>query len=212
MNNPIQGNHKFLRRSLFFVILLILIFISLACGIADLECRYYHSDCTSGNSEVTEVPNLIQMQTYASTGSADTTYVIAYGPPQYLTNVCHDDISDAIVKIYFTQTLPDNLGFTRKLTEHEYYFTAEIHSALSNPWRNKQCVYAENKNEYELIQINGIYDRTNVELIPLYVSYSDCANAPKFVTGGSHIELTYDCKRGPTTVHYYFDMPLQSTN
>jgi hypothetical protein len=58
----------------------------------------------------------------------------------------------------FHPTILGNLGLPHQLSNHEVYFTSEIHSALANPWQNKQCFYADNKNDYQHFQVNGIYD------------------------------------------------------
>jgi len=209
MRHPYPLNHTHFQRRV-LVILTILILFSVSCGMFGVDFDRMYNGEDSGVVINTPAGDQVTVQTYSATGHAETIYEIS-SVPSIKTNTCQDDLSDAEVKIYFTQTVPENAGFTRKLTPHEYYFTAEIHSALVSPWRNEQCVYAENKNEYELFAISGVYDLTQVELFPLYTSDTACPDAAKFVTGGTVIHLTYDCKKGHTTKHFSFDMPLQST-
>jgi hypothetical protein len=207
MDNPNQVTRaKFRCRTL--LILVSLIILSISCD--EINCVLGNENCIGDDTVPTPTINPVLVKTYYATGQADTTYVVAYGPPKLITNKCHDEISEAIMKVCYTQTVPENLGITQKLTTDQVYFTAEIHSALSSSWRNKQYVYAENKDEYELVQLNGIYNTKTGDMFPVYTSDTACPNAAQFVWGGSGIQLTYDCKKGPTTNHYYFVMQMQN--
>ena len=186
-----RNHSNTIHRHPFLFFLLILSFVSIACINDDFQCWLNGDNCPDVSAPEQNKPSTTT-EIYSGTGSADITYVIAYGPPQDLTTVCHDDISDALVKVNFTQTLPADIGFTRTLNNNEFYFTAEIHSALANPWRNKQCEYATDKNDYVLFYFTGIYyyDRTDVVMTTLYEYYPECTNAAKLVKSGSSIQLT----------------------
>jgi hypothetical protein len=206
-----KQSHNTFSRCFILVILFFLILLTTACISDDLICWMNPDNCEPILPPTQNTPGSPVVEFYAGTGIAETTYEYS-NVPTVKTNLCHDEISDAWVKIYHTQTIPENVGITQKLTNDQYYFTAEIHSALRSPWRDKKCVYAESKDEYELFQVNGIYDKVTFEFTPIYYNYAACPNAAKLAfVGNTNVSLTYDCITGPTTVHFSFDLPLQNS-
>jgi len=199
-----QASRSKFRRFIPFI-LVFLILLSMACD------PLYDTSKQGPVNVPTNIPNPYnqQVETYFGTGKADTTFEYS-NVPSVQTNDCHDTLTEAILKIYVgDRTLPANAGFTQPLGPGEVYFASEIHAALKNPWQNKQCVYAEDKNEYQLTQINGILNIPQAELTPLYTSETICPNAAKFVKSAFEIELTYNCKKGPTTYHYHIILQRQ---
>ena len=218
MRNRAQSSNLHIRHPFPSILLiLIIVFVSIGCISDDFDCWLNPDNCAPvlPPSQSTQGGPVVEF--YAGTGSADTIFTYSFGPP-IKTNTCHDEISDAWVKIYHTQEVPADVGISQTLTTDQYYFTAEIHSALANPWRDKKCVYAENKNDYVLYMVNGIYDKVTFEFTPIYLYYggingnTGCDNAAKLeFAGGNNVRLTFDCVRETTTVHFSFDLPLQNS-
>jgi len=196
-----------LYRILSLVIFLVTLLSMLACSIGDWEGYYNNSDY------VVATPNegrFGKIQTYYGKGSADTTYIIANDPANPKTNTCHDDNSEFVIKIYPDPKVPDNAGFTRTLAKDECYLISEIHAALVNPWRNQQCVFADNLHDYTLTIINGVYNNKTGEFTPLYHSDGGCPNAGVInAESSTAISLSYYCVKGRTTYKYYILSELQ---
>ena len=211
MGNRAQSSTIHARHPFPFILLIsIIVIVSIGCISDDFDCWLNPDKCAPVLPPSQDTQGGPVVEFYTGTGSADTIYEYS-NVPSIKTNTCHDDISDAWVKIYHTQEVPANVEISQKLTTDQYYFTAEIHSALKNPWIDKKCVYTENKDDWVLYQINGIYDKVTFELTPIYYNYTACSKAAKLeLAGNSNVWLTYDCVRGPTTVHFTFDLPLQN--
>ena len=211
MDNPIQVSHNKTRRT-FLIVLTLLVLTSVACGMFGIDFdRIYNNDPDYQITLVTD--EIVKIQTYYGKGIADTTFIYSNMPGNVKSNKCHDETTEAILKVFPGHSVPDNSGFSRQLTSDEYYFSAEIHAALQRGWQNKQCVFADTVNDYVLTQINGIYDHKTGVFHPLYnsVSASGCDNnSSVFESYGRSVSLKYHCIRDKFyTLDYSITMDAQ---
>lgn len=162
-------------------------------------------------TEVTTGNEITAKRIYTGNGSEDINFCYSDMPGAKKYNLCHDDISYATVTIFPGHTLPSFAGFTRELAKNEYYFQADIRTALQNPWQGGKCVYYGSRDEYTGVTFTGVFNFDTSEYTPLYTTDPQCPNSGTVTANGSSVTIAYHCLRNHqfTDQTYAFDLPMQ---